>query len=127
MYTSGSTGKPKGIMVEQRQVNNCIYWMQDEFKLEEGSVIVQRTNLTFDPSVWEIFWPLYIGGEVKLLSRDESKDAEFLINLLNDEKEELSMLYCPASLLTGMTYLLNAKSFKGKLKLQQFGDWSRAN
>ncbi len=55
MYTSGSTGRPKGVMVEHRQVNNCIHWMQEKFKLKEEDVVAQRTNLSFDPSVWEIF------------------------------------------------------------------------
>ena len=82
MYTSGTTGSPKGIMVEHRQVNNCIFWMQEEFELDQDSIIVQRTNLTFDPSVWEIFWPLYQGGQVKLLSTDQSKDADYLLDLL---------------------------------------------
>ncbi len=116
MYTSGSTGKPKGVMVEHRQVNNCIYWMQEKFQLGKEDVIVQRTNLTFDPSVWEIFWPLAVGGSVKLLNRQQSRDAEYLIKLMAEDSS-LSMMYCPATLVTGMTYLLNRKVEKPLLKL----------
>lgn len=116
MYTSGTTGLPKGIMIEHMSVNNCIFWMQDEFKLAENDVVVQRTNLTFDPSVWELFWPLYRGGKVKLLTTEQSKDAEYLVNLLSTN-EELTMMYVPASLLTGMAYLMHAKGFAGRLKL----------
>ncbi|MCK4260253.1 MAG: AMP-binding protein [Halanaerobiales bacterium] len=116
MYTSGSIGKPKGVMVEHSQVNNCINWMQDEFRLTQDDRILQRTNLTFDPSVWEIFWPLQLGGMVKLITNEQSKDAEYLIQLISSE-EKLAMMYTPASLLTGMTYLLNSKSFDGKLRL----------
>ena len=118
MYTSGSTGRPKGVMIEHRQVNNCITWMQDEFQLSEDNTIVQRTNLSFDPSVWEIFWPLYLGGTVQVLTRDQSKDAEYLLTLMeNNQDNDLTMMYCPASLVTGMTYLLNSKSFEGELNL----------
>lgn len=116
MYTSGSTGKPKGVMVEHRQVNNCIYWMQDKFHLTEKDVIVQRTNLTFDPSVWEIFWPLSIGGRVKLLTQQQGRDAEYLIHLMTGDSEA-TIMYCPSPLVTGMTYLLNKKSKKPRLKL----------
>lgn len=106
MYTSGSTGKPKGVLVEHRQVNNCINWMQQEFRLDETAVVAQRTNLTFDPSVWEIFWPLYIGARVDLLTRSQGKDAQYLIQRIK-ESTDWTMLYCPASMVTAMTYLLN--------------------
>ncbi|MGD2087796.1 MAG: AMP-binding protein [Candidatus Aminicenantes bacterium] len=116
MYTSGSTGTPKGVMVEHRQVNNCISWMQDKFNLEPRDVIANRTDLTFDPSVWEIFWPLYLGGSVKVLDRHQRKDAEFLIRTMAEEPS-LTMMYCPATLINIMTYLLNTKAVKPCLKL----------
>jgi len=116
MYTSGSTGRPKGVMVEHRQVNNCLHWMQEKFDLTSKDVIVQRTNLTFDPSVWEIFWPLSIGGSVRLLTAQQSKDAEFLIHLMADDLG-LSMIYCPASLVNAMAYVLSSKNPGPLLKL----------
>lgn len=116
MYTSGSTGKSKGVMVEHRQVNNCIFWMQDEFKLSSNDVIVQRTNLSFDPSVWEIFWPLYIGAGIKLIKAEQAKDAEYLISLMSEDNG-LSMMYCPASMVTAMTYILRTKQDKPRLRM----------
>ncbi|MCP4155739.1 MAG: AMP-binding protein, partial [bacterium] len=105
MYTSGSTGRPKGVMVEQRQVNNCIGWMQEKFALNETHRILQRTNLTFDPSVWEIFWPLYTGASVRLINTHQAKDPDFLIRLMAEDKET-TMMYCPSTLVNAMTYLL---------------------
>jgi amino acid adenylation domain-containing protein len=116
MYTSGTTGQPKGIMVEHRQVNNCIQWMQQEFGLDPAAVVAQRTNLTFDPSVWEIFWPLAIGAQIRLMTADQARDAGYLLDLMT-ENHELTVMYCPASLLTGMTYLLDTMEQKPKLKL----------
>jgi len=123
MYTSGSTGKPKGVMVEHRQVNNCIHWMQEIFNLTESDMVVQRTNLSFDPSVWEIFWPLYQGGSVKILDQHQSKDAQYLIQLMADNGDSeagdlpITMMYCPATLVSALTYLLNNKAVKPRLKL----------
>jgi len=116
MYTSGSTGKPKGVMVEHRQVNNCISWMQDKFALQQQAIVINRTDLTFDPSVWEIFWPLYIGAEVRILDTHQRKDAEFLIRIMTGEPQS-TMMYCPATLVNIMTYLLNIRAEKSCLKL----------
>jgi len=109
MYTSGSTGNPKGVMVEHSQVINCIYWMQRFFNLGEKDTILQRTNFSFDPSVWEIFLPLCIGGKVKLITSYESKDAEFLLDIMS-ENNEISMMYCPSTLLKIMSQILLKKS-----------------
>ena len=116
MYTSGSTGEPKGVMVEHRQVINCLHWMQQKFQLTTKDTIIKRTNLSFDPSVWEIFWPLTIGGSVKILNRQQSRDAEYLLQLMMDNAGA-SMMYCPSPLLKVMTLLLNRMNEKPRLKL----------
>ncbi len=116
MYTSGSTGRPKGVMIEHSQVNNCISWMQNEFKLDEKDVAVQRTNLTFDPSVWEIFWPLYVGASVKLLTSFQSKDPVYLINLLSNQNN-LTTMYCPASMINAMLTALETGKEDKKLSM----------
>ena len=116
MYTSGSTGNPKGVMVEHRQINNCSFWMQKEFSLKDNDMIVQRTNLTFDPSVWEIFWPLQVGAGVFLITAEQGRDAGFLLKLM-EQNRDITMMYCPASLVTGMTYLLNEKEEMLSLKM----------
>jgi len=116
MYTSGSTGKPKGVMVEHCQVNNCTHWMQEKFGLTPTDVAVQRTDLTFDPSVWEIFWPLAVGAGIRVIPGHRSKDAEFLIRLMSEDSG-MTIMYCPATLVNAMTYLLEAASSKPELKL----------
>jgi amino acid adenylation domain-containing protein/non-ribosomal peptide synthase protein (TIGR01720 family) len=116
MYTSGSTGVPKGVMVEHRQVNNCIWWMQEKFSLGETDAVVQRTNPGFDPSVWEIFWPLYVGGKVEVLDKYQRKDAGYLVQLMANPGD-LTMMYCPATLVSAMTYVLNNMEIKPVLTL----------
>jgi amino acid adenylation domain-containing protein/non-ribosomal peptide synthase protein (TIGR01720 family) len=118
MYTSGSTGKPKGVMVEHRQVNNCIHWMQDTFKLDASSKVVQRTNLTFDPSVWEIFWPLYQGASLQIIDNDHRRDVAYLVRLMEEsESNGLTLMYCPSTLLNAIVHYLEMNSHKPRLKM----------
>jgi amino acid adenylation domain-containing protein len=64
IYTSGSSGKPKGAMVTHGSVVNCLQWMQQRYELTEQDRFLMHTSLNFDPSVWEVFWPLMVGGRV---------------------------------------------------------------
>jgi amino acid adenylation domain-containing protein len=76
IYTSGSSGKPKGAMVTHGGVVNCLQWMQQRYELTEQDAFLMHTSLNFDPSVWEVFWPLLVGGRVvvapaaRMLDRD---------------------------------------------------------
>ena len=82
IYTSGSTGQPKGVMVEHRQVLNTLCWMQSLCGLNELDVILQKTTLNFDPSVFELFWPLMTGARVHLACPDGHKDPKYLAELI---------------------------------------------
>ncbi|WP_328687055.1 non-ribosomal peptide synthetase [Streptomyces caniferus] len=67
IYTSGSTGEPKGVMVEHRSVINRLRWMQRAYPLGAEDVILQKTPVGFDVSVWELFWWTLAGASVHLL------------------------------------------------------------
>ncbi|GHJ41948.1 non-ribosomal peptide synthetase [Streptomyces sp. TS71-3] len=74
IYTSGSTGTPKGVPVPHRGVVNRLLWMQEEYALEPGECVLQKTPFTFDVSVWEFFWPLLAGARVHLLAPGAHRD-----------------------------------------------------
>lgn len=82
IYTSGSTGVPKGVQVSHLAVNNHMLWMQQRFEFGEKDKVLQKTPLSFDPSVWEIFIPLYSGAELVIAPTGSHVDPEALIDLI---------------------------------------------
>ncbi|WPQ62330.1 amino acid adenylation domain-containing protein [Chitinophaga sancti] len=82
IYTSGSTGFPKGCMVEQRGVINRLEWMWHEFGFSSADVILQKTNITFDVSVPEIFMPLCLGARMVLCPAEDVANPERLAALI---------------------------------------------
>lgn len=74
LYTSGSTGRPKGVAIEHHSVINRIEWMQKAYPLQPGDVVLQKTPITFDVSVWELFWWSLAGASVCLLAPGDEKD-----------------------------------------------------
>ncbi len=104
IYTSGSTGKPKGVMVEHAAVVNRIHWMQKRFPLERGDVILQKTAITFDVSVWELFWWSLAGATVSLLQPGGEKNPETLLRTVAEHQVTV-MHFVPSMLHLFMDYV----------------------
>jgi amino acid adenylation domain-containing protein len=68
IHTSGSTGRPKGVMVEHRSVVNRLSWMQKRYPLTGRDVVLHKTPVVFDVSVWELFWWFFAGARMHLLA-----------------------------------------------------------
>jgi amino acid adenylation domain-containing protein len=79
IYTSGSTGRPKGVEVEHRSVVNRLQWMQRRYALGPDDVILQKTPVTFDVSVWELTWWAMVGASVALLEPGGERDPRKII------------------------------------------------
>ena len=84
VYTSGSTGTPKGVAVEHRSIVNNLSWMQHEWPLEPPDRLLQKTALTFDVSVKEIFWTLLAGATLVLAEPGSERDPAALLHQLDE-------------------------------------------
>ncbi|MDI9886414.1 amino acid adenylation domain-containing protein [Streptomyces sp. HNM0645] len=79
IYTSGSTGQPKGVMVEHHSVVNRLAWMQRRYPLGGRDVLLQKTPVSFDVSVWELFWWAVEGASVALLPPGGQRDPREIL------------------------------------------------
>ncbi|MBO3749375.1 amino acid adenylation domain-containing protein [Streptosporangiaceae bacterium NEAU-GS5] len=84
IYTSGSTGTPKGVVNIHRAICNRLHWMQRRFPLTGDDVVLQKTPMTFDVSVWEFFWPLIAGATLVLARPGGHKDPAYLRDLITE-------------------------------------------
>lgn len=73
IYTSGSTGRPKGTLNLHASPCNRIEAMQRQFGLTAQDRVLQKTPLSFDVSVWGIFWPLSTGAAIVLAAPEGHK------------------------------------------------------
>lgn len=86
IYTSGSTGQPKGVVVSHAAFMNHHTWQVDEFGLSANDTFLQRTSISFDASVWEIWTPLAIGGRLIVLSSIEQRVPFAVVSSMIDNK-----------------------------------------
>jgi amino acid adenylation domain-containing protein/non-ribosomal peptide synthase protein (TIGR01720 family) len=104
IYTSGSTGQPKGVIVEHRSVINRLNWMQRYYPLGPQDVILQKTPIVFDVSVWELFWWGFQGASLCLLGPGDEKSPAAIIKAVN-EHQVTTMHFVPSMLNAFLHYL----------------------
>lgn len=66
LFTSGSTGQPKGVMVEHATLSRRLAWLSRAYGVDWHDRSAQATQVTFDPSLIELFLPLIHGASVAL-------------------------------------------------------------
>jgi amino acid adenylation domain-containing protein len=86
IYTSGSTGQPKGAMISHHGIRNRLLWMQQQYQLDSGDRVLQKTPFSFDVSGWEFFWPLITGACLVMARPEGHKDSAYLIELIKTKR-----------------------------------------
>ncbi|MFT3971409.1 MAG: amino acid adenylation domain-containing protein [Micropruina sp.] len=86
LFTSGSTGRPKGVLIGHRAIDNRLAWMQYHLGLEAGERVLHKTPISFDVSIWELYWPLQVGGCVVIAPPGAHRDPRTLAELIVTER-----------------------------------------
>ena len=111
IYTSGSTGTPKGVMIEHHAIVNRLLWMQHEYPLTATDVLLQKTPLIFDVSVWELFWWSITGASLCLLAPDEEKDPRKVAEVI--ERQGVTVIhFVPTMLHAFLTEIANRRQYE---------------
>lgn len=98
IYTSGSTGQPKGVKCHHKGICNRLNWMDSDYPVSSNDTFIQKTPITFDVSLWELFWPLQVGatlvitepyghmnpdGLIKAIKNHQVTNIHFVPSMLN--------------------------------------------
>jgi len=118
IYTSGTTGRPKGVMIEHHSVINRLEWMQKNYPLDTSDVILQKTPVIFDVSVWELFWWSFAGASVYLLEPGGEKDPAVISKAIR-EAGITTMHFVPSMLNPFLEYIEQEELSKTLNSLKQ--------
>jgi amino acid adenylation domain-containing protein len=82
LFTSGSTGRPKGVVTTHAAIANRIAQMISGDDLRPGERVLQKTPISFDPSVTEMLAPLLAGAVLVALAPDRHGDPCYLLDAI---------------------------------------------
>ncbi|WP_422377766.1 amino acid adenylation domain-containing protein [Roseibium sp.] len=97
IYTSGSSGRPKGACLSVGGLSNLVGWTIGAFPLRDGAKVLQRTSLSFDAGIWEVFWPLCAGHTLVIAAGEQAADPVSLANLIARHEVD-ALQFVPATL-----------------------------
>jgi amino acid adenylation domain-containing protein len=114
IYTSGSTGDPKGVLIQHFSVLNRLGWMQNQYSIKSSDILIQKTPITFDVSIWELFWWSFAGSSLVLLSPGAEKNPSSLIEAI--EKFKVTTIHFVPSMFNAFRVYIDSFNEQTKLK-----------
>ncbi len=85
LFTSGSTGAPKGAVIAHDSIRNRLLWAHT-LGFASSDVLLHKTPISFDVSVFELFYPFIVGARLVVARPDGHRDPDYLIRLIRDER-----------------------------------------
>jgi amino acid adenylation domain-containing protein/thioester reductase-like protein len=82
VFTSGTTGTPKCAMNRHGGLTNRFRCMSRHFGATGDEVVLQNSNHTFDSSIWQLFWPLTVGGHAVVPVQNEFFNLSRTIDII---------------------------------------------
>ncbi|GAC78165.1 non-ribosomal peptide synthase domain TIGR01720/amino acid adenylation domain-containing protein [Gordonia malaquae] len=107
LFTSGSTGRPKGVTVSHRAIVNRLEWMRDWYSLDATDVFLQKTPVTFDVSVWELFLPFTVGATLVVAEPDRHGDPSYIADVI--ESKSVTAIHFVPSMLSAFADVLGER------------------
>ncbi|UED87496.1 non-ribosomal peptide synthetase [Streptomyces profundus] len=108
IHTSGSTGRPKGVVVTGRGIANQMAWLRRTHPLAPGEVMLSRSPVGFDASVWEIWAALVCGATVSVAPEPVAGRMDLLADYLR-EQGVTHTLMVPSALAGLLPFLTSAE------------------
>jgi acyl-coenzyme A synthetase/AMP-(fatty) acid ligase/acyl carrier protein len=69
-------------MITHQSICNQLYWRQSSFPLNADDRVFQTFSFSFDPSVWQIFWPVCFGAQLVLAKPGGHQDSKYLVQTI---------------------------------------------
>ncbi|MDQ3913981.1 MAG: amino acid adenylation domain-containing protein [Actinomycetota bacterium] len=96
IYTSGSTGQPKGVGITHSNLAHLVEWHAAAYPVDPGARASTMAPLSFDASVWELWWPLAAGAALVLVPDEVRADPDALVGTL--ARHEVAHAFVPTVL-----------------------------